>query len=102
MKASVLELIKQIQKRPAMYLSRNYISALRAYMDGWLYRDYQNADVEIMNEFQDWISQKYKMSSHSWDRIIALYSADECDALKNFFIEFSKFYKEKHDIDLGW
>ena len=91
--ASIVELIKEIQKRPAMYISKNYISCLKAFLDGWYIRDSSNlADGDIMGHFQDWIENKYGVkTSHSWNDIILFYSQDEANALKVFFELFEEF-----------
>ena len=90
---SIVELIQEIEKRPAMYLTRNYISCLKAYLDGWYQRDIDNVpDIKAMSDFQIFIEKKYKSeTSHSWCDIILFYSQDETDALRNFFKEFDDF-----------
>ena len=90
------ELIKQIKKRPAMYLSSNYISCLKAFLDGWYIRDPDNvSDAHMMAEFQDWIEKRYKTkTSNSWSRIILFHSQDESDALDKFFDDYEEFYFE--------
>jgi hypothetical protein len=89
---SVVEIIKLIKIRPAMYLSRNYISCLKAFIDGWYLRDHNSiVDADVMGGFQDWIGKKYKItSSHSWCDIILFYSQDESTALNKFFDEFEE------------
>lgn len=87
--STVLELLAAIKQRPAMYLTRRYISCLKSYLDGWGLLAYQHGiavDAHCLAEFQDWIVAKYRInSSHSWASIILFYSQDECDALDNFF-----------------
>ncbi len=90
---SILELIQEIEKRPAMYISKNYISCLKSFLDGWCLRNMSDiSDIKIMGDFHNWIVNKYKItSSHSWNDIILFYSQDETDALYNFFISFRDF-----------
>jgi len=87
--STVLELLAAIKQRPAMYLTRRYISCLKAYLDGWGLLAYQHGiaiDARCLEDFQDWIVAKYRItSSHSWADVILFYSGDECDALDNFF-----------------
>tara|TARA_R110002050_G_C8854405_1_gene506928 strand:+ start:855 stop:1163 length:309 start_codon:yes stop_codon:yes gene_type:complete len=94
---SIVELVKELEKRPAMYLTRNYISCLKAYLDGWYQRDINNvSDINVMDSFQVFIEQKYESgTSHSWCDIILFYSQDETDGLKNFFKEFNDFITVK-------
>ena len=93
---SIVELIMKIKLRPGMYLGRNYISCLKAFLDGWHQRDYSNiSDIEIMNKFQEKIEKSYKIkSSHSWCDILLFYSQDESKALDKFFKEFEEFLAE--------
>jgi hypothetical protein len=90
---SVVELIKKIEDRPAMYISKNYISCLKSFLDGWYLRDTSNiVDIHLIGEFQDWLVDKYKIkTSHSWNDIILFYSQDEINALDSFFKEFNNF-----------
>lgn len=94
---SLLTLIQQIKRRPAMYTSYNSIQCLRAYLDGWLQgQDDQVEDIDVMNEFQDWIERFYKQpNTHSWDRIIQFYSTDDAQALTHFFELFDRFLAER-------
>ncbi|EDS4738642.1 hypothetical protein B0C58_004694 [Salmonella enterica subsp. enterica serovar Oranienburg] len=90
----IIELIDGIEKRPAMYLSRNTISALKAFLDGWQIRDPKgiiNSDVLVT--FQNYIEDYYEINGHSWDKIILLFSQDETDALNNFFIRYHEVIK---------
>jgi hypothetical protein len=43
---NIIELIDMIEKRPALYLSRYTISALKAFLDGW----YMGDPTNIINE----------------------------------------------------
>lgn len=95
--ASIVELIFSIKQRPAMYLGRNSISLLKAFLDGWYCHEPNTvADIEVMGDFQDWIARKYKIkTSHSWANILLFYSTDENDALQKFFEEFELFLAKR-------
>ena len=89
---SIINLIKEIEKRPALYISKNYISCLKAFLDGWAYEKSDIEDFEIMISFQQWVQDKYRVySSHSLFEIILFYSTDEAEALENFFHLFNDF-----------
>lgn len=90
---SIIELITQIKTRPAMYIGRNSISCLKAFIDGWYLRTPETViDSTVMDDFQNWVEKKYNIkTSHSWCDIILFYSQDENDALSNFFREFDEF-----------
>jgi hypothetical protein len=86
---SLEELLAAIERRPAAYLTKCYISCLKAFLDGWHLLAYQHGvevEGQALGAFQDWIAAKYRVtSSQSWADIILFYSQDECDALTNFF-----------------
>lgn len=94
---SVRELIEKIKVRPAAYIGKHYISNLKSFIDGWFYGNPNGIiDSNLMNEFQDWIEDKYKVNTtHSWSNIILFYSADEYSALNNFFELFDEFLEGK-------
>lgn len=84
---SIVEMILLIKERPAMYISRKYISCLQAFITGWTLSNSENiSDLYILDKFQDYVSKKYDVvTSHSWASILLFYSADEGDALNLFF-----------------
>ncbi len=92
---SIIELLAEIEKRPAMFTGKPHISLLRAFLDGWSFARYQPdmiADEEIMGEFQKWIEKKYhSKTTHGWHQIILYYSEDERTALTEFFKLFNEF-----------
>lgn len=79
-----------------MYIGRNSISSLKAFLDGWYLRSPDTiSDIEVMGEFQDWVCKKYKIDTHSWDHILLFYSFDEYNALQEFFKQFELFLSER-------
>jgi len=102
--ASIVTLIEQIKLRPAMYLGRKSIFCLRAFLDGWCFREPQGVeDIAVMEEFQRWLQTRFHHPSHSWERIIQFYSGDEADATDRFFKLFESFRtpppKDPDEID---
>ncbi|MFB2923661.1 hypothetical protein [Aerosakkonema funiforme] len=90
-------LLARIKQRPGMYLGKCSITRMRMLLDGYgmarselgLPRTKQQCEFD---KFQDWIQERFKItSSHGWDSIILFHSADERDALDNFFNLFEKF-----------
>lgn len=94
---SFQQLIATIEKKPAMYLGARTISNLKAFLDGWYLRDPEHiTDESIMGDFQSFIEKKYNQkTSQSWANIILYYSADEYQALDNFFKLFQEFLLNK-------
>lgn len=95
---TVIELINEMRKRPALYIGQNSLSLFRAYIDGWASREpvlFGNDD--FLNEFQDWVEKKFNLkTTQSWNGIILSYSSDEADALKNFFEYFDQWILERN------
>jgi hypothetical protein len=91
------DLIRNIQKRPAMYLGQPSISHLRTFLAGYFFARHQLEQPETEQEkqfssFQDWVQQRFKVtSSQSWDKIILFFSQDEQKALELFFKLFDEF-----------
>jgi hypothetical protein len=91
------DLIRNIQKRPAMYLVQPSISRLRTFLAGYFFARRQLGEAETLQEkhfskFQSWIQEKFKItSSQSWDKIILFFSQDEYKALEQFFELFDEF-----------
>lgn len=94
---SVVELIREIEKRPAMYISKNYISCLKAFLEGFMMST-ELSDAPIMRDFQNWIAEKHRVTtSHSWCEIILFYnSCDESVALEKFFVLFNEFIANEY------
>lgn len=91
------DLIRNIQKRPAMYLGQPSITHLRAFLAGYFFARHQSEQPETEQEqhfsdFQTWVQQQFKVtSSQSWDKIILFFSQDEQKALELFFQLFNEF-----------
>lgn len=81
-----------------MYIGRNSIFALDAFLLGWKFANSQIQPENFNNEehdFQDWISKKFKIqTSQSWAAIIFFFSQDEANALKLFFELFDEWLAE--------
>ncbi|MFN9401192.1 MAG: hypothetical protein ACK57T_15800, partial [Dolichospermum sp.] len=91
------EMLQRIKQRPGMFLGQCSITRLRAFLDGYMG---SRSDLGLpptqqeleFNQFQEWVQTRFKISSsHGWDSIILFYSADERDALNNFFELFDQF-----------
>jgi hypothetical protein len=91
------DLLQRVKERPGMYLGRSSITRLSMLLMGYsLARRELGLPITTQEKefggFQEWIQKKFKItSSHGWDSIILFYSADERDALDNFFKLFEQF-----------
>ncbi|MBD2169472.1 hypothetical protein H6G04_34500 [Calothrix membranacea FACHB-236] len=91
------EMLDKIKQNPGIFLGKYSITRLRAFLDGYMSSREDlglsptQQEIEF-NKFQDWIQTRFKItSSHGWDSIILFYSADEREALNNFFELFEQF-----------
>ncbi len=91
------EMVEKIKQRPGMFLGKCSITRLRAFLDGYMGSREDlglpptREEIEF-NDFPEWIQRRFKISSsHGWDSIILFHSADERDALNNFFELFQQF-----------
>jgi hypothetical protein len=100
------DLIRNIQKRPAMYLGRASISNLRTFLAGYCFARRQmevpqTTQEQHFSEFQSWIQQKFHLNSNqTWDEIILFFSQDENAALDQFFKLFDEFTQTEQLIEV--
>ncbi|MFM7364524.1 MAG: hypothetical protein ACKO11_08520 [Cuspidothrix sp.] len=91
------DVIRNIQKRPAMYLGRSTISNLRTFIAGYSFarrqmQIQQTTQEQEFSNFQTWIQQKYNVAyNQTWDQIILFFSKDENTAFEEFFKLFDEF-----------
>ncbi|MBE9019411.1 hypothetical protein C7Y66_10635 [Chroococcidiopsis sp. CCALA 051] len=99
------DLIRNIQKRPAMYLGQASVSNLRTFLAGYCFARRQlgipqTSQEQRFAEFPIWIQQKFNLTSNqTWDRIVMFFSQDDRAALEQFFQLFDEFVHE-HPIEL--
>jgi len=100
----IFELLKEIEKRPSLFLFSPSIFSLYAFLEGYFCACYtQGLNIEyenVFSEFQDWLAIKYSKLRdagivRSMDIILAASCFDEHQALKEFFIFFDQFLQEK-------
>jgi hypothetical protein len=101
------DLIRNIEKRPAMYLGQPSISHLSSFLAGYHFARHQLGIPETQQEqhfaiFQEWVQQRFKInSSQSWEKIILFFSQDEHHALTQFFILFNEFSQVEIKSDVS-
>lgn len=95
MNEEIKKLLGEIQARPGMYIGKDSLSLLVAFLDGYTHAVQQNSKVynENFPGFQEWIAAKYEIkSSHRWNDIILFYELDESKAFRKFFELLEEFY----------
>ena len=101
------DLIRNIERRPAMYLGQPDLSHLGSFLSGYFFARRQLGVLETeqeqkFSEFQAWIERKFNISSgQSWETIILLSSPDEPSALKQFFILFNEFSQINQPLSIA-
>lgn len=61
---NVIELIREMKDRPAMYIGRHSFFCLKAYINGWHSRNIdENVQMKILNDFSLWINDSFFNSS---------------------------------------
>ncbi len=92
---SIVDIINKIEKRPVMYIGKNSILTLKAFLDGWYLRAPKTIiDGNIIDGFQESIEKKYNcLENKSWSDILMDHSKNESDSLDLFFKEFNEYKK---------
>jgi hypothetical protein len=96
------DLIRNIEKRPAMYLGQSSVTHLAVFLSGYSFARRQlniaqSEQEKQFSEFQDWIQQKFNVNANQpWDKIILFFAQDEQSALAQFFVLLHEFQQENH------
>ncbi len=91
------QLLQKIEKRPSLYIGKNSIFNLQAFLDGYYFarRELNIPLTEEEKEFQNflnWIREKFNIETGQlWSSIILFHSADESNAMQRFFSLFDEF-----------
>jgi hypothetical protein len=91
---NVIELIDVLKSRPAMYIGKNNIFCLKAFIDGWYFRNIEeDTKMDVLVEFYLWLQNKFNIvDNRNWDELLFLkFDKDEEKALHNFFALFEEF-----------
>ena len=97
---TIVDLIKLIEQRPAMYLGGNSLIRLRSFTDGWYFHqavtEGQNPREDCaLRDFTLWLQMEFEVAHFSWDKIIALQAMDDSHGLTLFFELFHRFLSEQ-------
>lgn len=81
-------ILKKIKERPAMYIYECNLESLYAFMNGYMYRIFQNDDIvpEFYPGYQEFIEDKYNVTTgQHWTKILDFFSENKKEALNKFF-----------------
>ncbi|MCB6611097.1 hypothetical protein V3C10_14455 [[Clostridium] symbiosum] len=82
------EKLDQLRIRPGMYIQDVTLQNLHAFMNGYMYRIFQDEDIvpEFYPGFQEYIEDVYHITTgQHWSKIITFYSDSDEEALTKFF-----------------
>ncbi|BAB73555.1 hypothetical protein ACN23B_09250 [Anabaena sp. FACHB-709] len=103
---NLYNLLQKIKKRPAMYLGRNSIFSLQAFLDGYYFArreigiNLTEEEVEFQN-FLQWIRHRFNVETGQlWSSIILFHSADEKSAVDRFFTLFEEFNQQHKNQEI--
>jgi hypothetical protein len=103
LKMNFYELLKELRRRPALYLSRKSIFDFQSFLQGYeiarinLGLSKTQEEIEF-DEFLDWVKEICPVkTNHTWANLLLFYSADERDALDKLFGLFDDFQEQKQN-----
>jgi len=94
----ILTLLAEMRGRLAMYVGETSLTKLAAFLRGY---DYALEKVggksdPFLGDFRDWIHQHFQSSAQSWEDTILAHSADQEDAVHQFWCLLER-YQGEHD-----
>lgn len=95
------DILNEIKKRPGMYLNEYKLENLYAFMNGYMYRIFEEDDFipEFYSGFQEYIEELYNVKTgQHWTKIINFFSNNEKEALDKFFQHLEKFTEVNENI----
>lgn len=84
-----LDLLREIRKRPGMYLGVESITRLDAFLGGYVYANFENGKIkrdDWIHGFQTFVDARYKNKlTIGWCDVILRREKDEAKAFRRFF-----------------
>lgn len=100
---AIYRILKEIKKRPGMYLGEKSITRLRNFLDGYLISKHdmdKNYNTSFY-KFASFVGEYYDDSSNKgWNRIILENSEDEAKAVDIFYELIDKFIEKKYEKEI--
>ncbi|MGB3694157.1 MAG: hypothetical protein WA999_15670 [Spirulinaceae cyanobacterium] len=100
----IYDTLKEIQKRPPLYLGGRSIFRLESFLYGYFYVKKKmglptTEGEKDFEEFHDWLQERLRVKTNkSWSSILLFRSSDESKALDLFF-ELLEEFKQRKDVD---
>lgn len=93
----ILKKLRDIQRRPQLYLAEPTLLCLKTFLDGYALREYEqngDRDCAMLDGLQEYIARKYQEKlAISWASIISRHSASEEEAFSTFFVLLEEYMK---------
>ena len=99
----LIRLLAEIRARPALYLGKESISLLAAFLDGFVHGKGGQGqfDSELFVGFQSFVRSRFGMSSsHRWNDVILFFETDEARGFWRFFELFDEYRRTRDGT--GW
>ena len=92
------ELLKEIKKRPGLYLGRASLERLYAFINGYKHQDsYSAVQTDCLDGFQKYVEKTYNIhTDHNWASIIQFFSITEEEAFDKFYELLDEFTSSKN------
>jgi hypothetical protein len=97
----VLALLREMRRRPGMYIGVPSTIRLAAFVRGYDYAAMQlsgKAPDPFLPAFRDWVYERFGPRNESWEHIILQNSADDADAQERFWALLDEFLAQRGSI----
>jgi hypothetical protein len=102
----LLEILRQVEVRPGMYLGQPSVDHLFMFLVGYktarreLGIELTEQEEDFCGEFQPWLQRKYQVQTVvSWAQIILMHSGDETEAFQMFFKLLDEFLNRNESVE---
>ena len=93
----VLDLLKRMRGRLGMYIGKQSLARLAFFLRGYDFALTEASDRNdpFLPDFRDWIHQRYKTTSLSWEDAIIAHSKGDEDAVDHFWKLLDEFVDQR-------
>jgi hypothetical protein len=98
----IAELLKEIRRRPGMYIGWPSLSRLSGFLRGYDYALFklQGAPGDpFFLSFQEWIERRLQVKHEFWENAILQQAGSEADAFHRFWVLLDEYYAEQERGD---
>ena len=95
-----LSLLNDMRGRLGIFLGTPSITRLAAFLRGYDYaveKIGQREPDAFLSSFRDWIHRRFATTKQSWEETILLHSANEADAIRQFWELLDEYLREQSE-----